>query len=469
MIEFARLFVLLCVLGGIQSGPGVLAQDGEKFSNPDALEKIESLVSGLNESLHETKKDLQEVRLCLNQTKKELGEVQSEKAALEAQLLETRNELAVTKSLHQQKIAELRATLDSSRKEMKQGLKEVKRNRADFEIKLKRVKRKVRDLKDEELQRQLNELNRDLSEVTQDLRRLEDENLPRRVSELATDYNRVVTKVATAEYRHNSTIINLRNELHQVKSEAQRLENKLEGALSTLPDEQLADRVQELADQYNSLQVKLAEVEVGEEEWESRIAMSRALIGVKSSLSNVYSLLSNMGVSIEQGLNATKANFSKMEHEVEVVEKELCEKVQNLSAQVEDIQQQSAQSVADLNQTIYEATTAASQQQESTERLRRGLNWQNDTVTRLSGRVAQQSITNDRLQQRVAEQESNISRLSSNIQMQVRTIEYLTSEVTEQGARIAHLKHDLEENTIGKLNTTVFAYSVCRFCVCEWE
>ena len=76
------LLVLLVgvLFGGLQSE--VLAQDGGKVSYPRALERLETLVASLNESLHETKEDLQEVRLSLNQTKKVLGEVQGESEVL---------------------------------------------------------------------------------------------------------------------------------------------------------------------------------------------------------------------------------------------------------------------------------------------------------------------------------------------------------------------------------------------------
>ena len=125
MIWIAPLFGLLCAFSGLQSG--VLAQDGGKISYPRALERIESLVVSLNESLHKTQEDLQEVKLCLNQTKKKLGEVQREKESLEAALLETRKELAATKTLHQQAIDELRATQDSGRVEaLEDGLRQVR-------------------------------------------------------------------------------------------------------------------------------------------------------------------------------------------------------------------------------------------------------------------------------------------------------------------------------------------------------
>ena len=424
MTGCALLFVLLSVFGGLQSE--VLAQGEEKFSYPRELERIESLVSSLNESLHETKEDLQEVRLCLNQTKKKLGEVQREKEALEAQLLETRNELAVTKSLHQQEIDQ--------------------------------VKVKVSDLEDEELPRQLNEINEDLSDVRRDVRRLEDENLPRRVNMLAVDYHRFATKLVTAEFRHNSTTYKLKDELRQVKSEIQKLENKLEVALSTLPDEQLADRVQELTDQYNSLQLKLAEIEVGEEEWESRIAMSRALMEVRANLSDVESCLSNASAVMEQGLNSTKANFSKMEDKLELLGKELCEKLQklqNLTVEVEDVQQRSLQSVSDLSQKVHSISNVTTQQQESINDMRRDLQQQRNTVNRLSDKVTQHDTTTDVLQRRVAEQEIDVNNLFNDIQMQVNTTENFTNAVTEHGVCIARLKHDVEAIKTGKLDACI--------------
>lgn len=399
MIWLVLLFGLLCAFGGLQSE--VLAQEGGKFSYPRALERIELVVASLNESLHKTQEDLQEVKLCLNQTKKQLGEVQREKESLEAQLLETRNELAATKTLHQQAIDELRVTQGSSRVEA-------------LEDGLRQVRIKVGNLEDEEFPRQLDELNEDLSEVKRDLRRLEDENLPRRVNKLAIDYHKIVIKAITAEFRHNVTIYKLKDELQQLTR-------------------------------------KLAEVEVGEGEWESRVAMSRALTEVRRSVSRMEGLLSNMSAVMERGLNVTKANFSKVKNEVELVEKELCEKVQNITTQVEDIQQRSAWSVADLNQTVYETRIATSQNRKSIDGLRRDLWQQNNTVTRLSGRVTQHDTTTDRLGQRVAEQESSVSSLSDNILTQVHTTDNLTRTVAEQGVCIVHLKQDVEQIKIGKL------------------
>ena len=219
MIWLALLFGLLCAFGGLQSG--VLAQDGGKTSYPRALERIESLVVSLNESLLKTQEDLQEVKLSLNQTKKQLGEVQREKESLEAALLETRKELAATKTLHQQAIDELKATQGSDRVEA-------------LEDGLRQVRMKVDDLEDEELPRHLNELDEDVSEVRRDLRRLEDENLPRRLNELAIDYHKFVAKAITAELRHNITI-------------------------------------DKLKDQLQGLRHKLAEIEGDEGDWESKI------------------------------------------------------------------------------------------------------------------------------------------------------------------------------------------------------
>ena len=412
MIWLALLFGLLCTFGGPQSG--VLAQEGEKFSYPRALERIELVVVSLNESLHKTQEDLQEVKLCLNQTKKQLGEVQRDKESLEAQLLETRNELAATKTLHQQAIDELKATQDSSRVEA-------------LEDGLRQVRIKVADLEDEELPRQLDELNEDLSEVKRDLRRLEDENLPRRVNKLAIDYHKIAIKAITAEFRHNVTIYKLKDELQQLTR-------------------------------------KLAEVEVGEGEWESRIAMSTALTEVRMSVSHMEGLLSNMSAAMEQRLNATKANFSKAKSEVDLVEKELCEKVQNITAHVEDIWQYSARSVADLNQTVYETSTATLRHRKSIDGLRRDLQQQNNTVTRLSGRVTQHDTTTDRLRQRVAEQESSVSSLFDSLLTPVNTTHNLTRTVAEQGASIVHLKQDVEQIKLCKLYLTEYTFAQL-FCV----
>ena len=390
MIWLALLFGLLCAFGGPQSG--VLAQDGGKLTYPRALERIELLVVSLNESLQE---DLQEMKLSLNQTKKQLGEVQREKESLEAALLETRKELAATKTLHQQAIDELRATQNSSRVEA-------------LEDGLRQVRMKVDDLEDEELPRHLNELDEDLSEVRRDLRRLEDENLSRRLNELAIDYHKFVNKAITAEFRNNVTAYKLKEELQ-------------------------------------GLRHKLAEIEVGEGDCESRIAMSRALTEVRRSVSRVEGLVSNMSTAMERGLNATKANFSEVKNEVKLVEKKLSRKVRKITTQIEEIQQPSAWSVADLNQTVYETSFAISQQQKSIDGLKRDLQHQNNTVTRLSGRVTQQDTITERLQQIVAEQESSVNHLSESILAQMDTTDNLTRTVAEQGACIARLKHDMEQ------------------------
>ena len=278
---------------------------------------------------------------------------------------------------------------------------------------LRQVRMKVDDLEDEELPRHLNELDEDLSEVRRGLRRLEDENLPRRLNELAIDYHKFVNKAITAEFRHNLTACKLNEELQGIRR-------------------------------------KLAEIEVGEGDWESRIAMSRALEEVRSSVSYVEGLLSNMSTAMRGGLNATTANFSKTRSEIEMVNKELSEEVQNISIRVEDIQRHSAWSAADLNQTVYETSIATSQQQKSIDGLQRDLQHQNNTVTRLSGRVTQQDTTTERLKQIVAEQEGSVNHLSESILTQEHTTDNLT-RIVEQGACIVRLKHDMEQVTSGKL------------------
>ena len=367
MTWLALLFGLLCAFGGLQSG--ALAQEG-------ALERIESLVVSLNESLHRTQEELQEVKLCLNQTKKKLGEVQREKKSLEAALLETRGELADTKTLHQQEIDELRAA-------------------------------------------------QDLSEIRRDVRRLEDENLPRRLNELAIDHHKFVIKTITAEFRHNITIYKLKEELQGLKR-------------------------------------RFAEIEVGEGDCESRIAMSGALTEVRRSVSQMEGLLSNMSAAMVQGLNMTKANVTIVQSEVEVVKKKLYE-VWELAIQVEEIQQRSAWSVADLNETVHETSFATSQQWKSINSLQRDLQQQNNTVTRLSGRVTQQDTTTGRLEQIVAEQVNSVNHLSDSLLTQEHTTDNLTRTVEEQGVCIARLKRDVEQIKIGKLICHVISIYVMEY------
>ena len=328
MTGLVLLVGVLWVSGGLQSG--VLAQDGGKFSYPRALERLESLVATLNESLHKTKEDLHEVKLCLNLTKKILGEVQGEKQSLEASLLETRSELAATKSLHQQAIDELRAAQDSSRMEA------LERQGSKLEKGLKQVRRNVSGLEDAQLNQRLTaieneQLPRRLNELTRDLRRLEDENLPRRVSQLAIDYNKIATKMVITEFRYNATTSKLKEELHRV----------------------------------------------------------------------------NM---------AMKANIGALGDDVERVEHQLCEKLQNVTAIVEDTMESSKQSTADIEQEIARSSTLAAKQQESI----------------------------DRLTTEVTRQGQRVNRLNDSVTDQGRRLDNLTSTVEEQGSSIARLKEDVE-------------------------
>ena len=281
MTWLALLFGLLCAFGGLHSG--ALAQERVKFSYPRALERIESLVVSLNESLHRTQEELQEVKLCLNQTKKKLGEVHREKESLKAAFLETRKELAATKALHQQEIDEL------------------------------------------------------------------------------------------------------------------------------------------------------------------------------MSMRQMEGLLSNLSTAMERGLNATKVNFTIVKSEVEMVKKKLSE-VWDLTLRVEEIQQHSAWSVADLNHTVRETSLATSQQWKSINSLQRDLQQQNNTVTRLSGRVTQQDANTGRLEQIVAEQENSVNHLSDSVLTQEYTTDNLTGTVAEQGVCIARLKRDVEQIKLGKLYVNCCLY-----------
>ena len=245
--------------------------------------------------------------------------------------------------------------------------------------------------------------------------------MPRRLNELAIDHHKFVTKTITAEFRHNITIYKLKEELQGLKS-------------------------------------RFAEIEVGEGDWESRIAMSRALTEVRRSVSQMEGLLSNLSAAMERGLNMTKANVTIVKSEVELVKKKLYE-VWDLAIQVEEIQQRIAWSVVDLNETLHEMSFAISQQWKSINGLQRDWQQQNNTVTRLSDRVTQQDVTTARLEQIVAEQENSVNHLSDSVLTQEHTTDNLTRSVAEQGACIARLKHDVEQIKLSKLY-------VSTICIC---
>ena len=414
MTGLVLLVGVLWVFGVLQQS-GVLAQDGGKFSYPRALGKLESLVASLNESLHVTKADLYELRLCLNLTKKILGEVQGENEVLrqnngrlEVQLLETRSELAATKTLHQQEIDELRAAQDSSRMEA------LERQGTKLERGLKQVRRKVSEIENEHLPRKLNELTGDFVDLKRDLRRLEDENLPRKV-------NNIFVKLLTVEIVHNSSTTKLKEEQRQLQGEMQLLETKLEAAL-TMRDEQVANMVQELTEKHNSLELKLDAVSIGEEEWESRIASSRAVAEVSVSVRVLEGALSNMTAVTGKGLKETKGNFSALKDEVEKVQNELCEKVQNLTIIVEDAKESSEESITVMKREINGSRSLAATQQESIDRL----------------------ITP------VTQQGQRVNQLNDNVTDQGERLDNLTSIVEEQGTCIASLKEDVEQIKSGE-------------------
>ena len=419
MTGLVLLVGVLWVIAGLQSG--VLAQDGGKFSYPRALERLESLVATLNESLQE---ELQEVRLSLNLTKKILGEVQSENEVLkknngrlEAQLRETRIELATTKSLHQEAIDELRAAQDSSR---------VKA--LELEKGMKRVKRKVSGLEDAQLSVRIaaienEQLPRRLNELTRDVRRLEDENLPRRVSE-------IFVKLLIAEFRLNSTTTKLKEEQHQLQGKMQSLETSLKAAL-TMQDEQVANMVQELTEKHNSLELKLDVVAIGEEEWESRIASSRVVEEVRVSVRVLEGALSDMTTVTRKGLRETKANIGALKDEVEKVQNELCEKVQNVTIMIEDAKESSEESITVIKREIARSRSLPTTQQKSI----------------------------DRLTTQVTRQGQSVNRLNDSVTDQGERLDTLTSTVEEQGSCIASLKEDVERIKNGECHDGTYKHT----------
>lgn len=425
------LAVLVCFLGGIQSPS--LAQNGLKFSYPRVLERIELLVTSLNETLEKTKEELQEVRFHLNETKTRLGDVQREKESLEELVITTKQELSTTKALHQQMIDELRANhmRDSGRMEA------LERQGEDREKRLRRLRNKVSDLEDtqvsdritaienEQLPRRMNELTRHVNDLMRDLRRLEDENLPRRLNELAVAHSKITTKFVITEFRHNFTITALKRELRQVRREAQILDTKLVAvgsAVSTLQAEQLAARVQELTDKLASLQIKLTEVEVGEELLESRIASSGAMLEVRWSISEITGHLNNLTAVIEQEQYDVENGLAVVKEKIWSVEEKLKQTLQSLTRRLADSEKSYKQSITVLEGGIAETTTVAAQLNVSIGGLKRELRQQRSTATSIGVRVA---IWRERL-------------------------DTLISTVEEQGTYIANLNVAVEEINNGE-------------------
>ena len=246
------------------------------------------------------------------------------------------------------------------------------------------------------------------------MRRLEDENLPRRVSFLAL-------KLLTAEFRHNFTTTRLKEKQRQIRSEVQMLETELETAL-TAQDEQVANTVQELTDKQNALELKLDEVVSGEAEWESRIASSRLVEEVRVSVRVVDAALSNMTVVTGKALSEAKAKCGALKGKVEVVENELCDKVQNLTMIVEDAKESSEQSISTIKQDMARSSALATEQQRSI----------------------------DRITTKVARQDQSVSQLSDSVTDQKERLDNLTFIVEEQGNCITRLKDDVQHIKMGE-------------------
>ena len=225
----------------------------------------------------------------------------------------------------------------------------------------------------------------------------------------------VFVKLVTAEFRYNSTATKLKEEQRQIRNEVQMLETKLKAAL-TMQDEQVTNMVQELMEKHNSLEFKLDEVAIGEEEWESRIASSRVVEEVRVSVRVLEGALSNMTAVTGKELKEIKANFGALKDEVEKVQNELCEKVQNVTIMFEDAKESSEESITVMKREINGSSSLSATQQESIDRLTTQVTRQGQSVNQLSDSVTDQGERLDNLTSTVEEQDTCIASLKEDVE-----------------------------------------------------
>ena len=188
------------------------------------------------------------------------------------------------------------------------------------------------------------------------------------------------------------------------------LESKIEAALS-VQNEQV-DNIRELTGRQNSLELKLNKVTIGEAEWESRIASSSVVEKVKLSVRALDAALTNMTAVVGNGLSDAVAKFAMLKRDVEVVEDELCAKVQNVSHILEVAKESSEQSISAIKQNIIKL---AAKQQESIDRLTTRVSQQGQSVNQLSNSVTDQEKRLDNLTSTVEKQSSGIARLKEDV------------------------------------------------------
>ena len=174
--------------------------------------------------------------------------------------------------------------------------------------------------------------------------------------------------------------------------------------------------MRELAGRQNSLELKLNEVTIVQAEWESRIASSSVVEKVKLSVRALDAALTNMTAVVGNGLSDAEANFAMLKRDVEVVEDELCAKVQNVSHILEVAKESSEQSISAIKQNIIKL---AVKQQESIDRLTTRVTQQGQSVNQLSDSVSDQEERLDKLASTVEKQGTGIARLKEDIQIRI--------------------------------------------------
>ena len=192
------------------------------------------------------------------------------------------------------------------------------------------------------------------------------------------------------------------------------LDTKLKAAL-TMQDEQVTNMVQELMEKHNSLELKLDEVVIGEEEWESRIASSGVVEEVRVSVRVLEGAFSNMTAVTGKDLKEIKANFGALKDEVEKVQNELCEKVQNVTIMFEDAKESSEESITVIKREKNGSRSLAATQQESIDRLTTQVTRQGQSVNQLNDSVTDQGKRLDNLTSIVEEQDTCIASLKEDV------------------------------------------------------
>ena len=116
---------------------------------------------------------------------------------------------------------------------------------------------------------------------------------------------------------------------------------------------------------------------------------------MKLSVRALDAALSNMTAAVGNGLSDAEAKFGMLKREVEVVEDELCEKVQNVSNILEVAKESSEQSISAIKQHIIGSSKLAANQQESIDRIATRVTQQGQSVNQLNDSVTDQEERGD--------------------------------------------------------------------------